>query len=248
MRKIVILCALFVVGIVSAQETGSIAGTLLDKEANNQPLPFANVLIKGTSKGTTTDFDGLYTIENVTPGTYTLEFSFVGYETLEKEVVVKANETTTVNATIGASAAALDEVVIKTTSRKKESVQALLLDQKGAVVQKQSIGAQELSNKGVSNAAAAVTKISGISKQEGGGNVYVRGLGDRYLNTTFNGLSLPANNVDKKNIDLGLFASDVIQNIGVSKTYAANFYGDFAAGNVDIIACLLYTSPSPRDA
>ncbi|WP_027394872.1 TonB-dependent receptor [Aquimarina latercula] len=236
MRNIVILCALFVVGIVSAQETGSIAGTLLDKEANSQPLPFANVLIKGTSKGTTTDFDGLYTIENLEPGTYVVEFSFVGYETLEKEVIVKPNETTTVNASIGASAAALDEVVIKTTSRKKESVQALLLDQKGAVVQKQSIGAQELSNKGVSNAAGAVTKISGISKQEGGGNVYVRGLGDRYLNTTFNGLSLPANNVDKKNIDLGLFSSDVIQNIGVSKTYAANFYGDFAAGNVDIIA------------
>jgi len=35
---------------------------------------------------------------------------------------------------------------------------------------------------------------------------------------------------------LNLFSSDVIQNVGVSKTYAANFYGDFAAGNVDITA------------
>ena len=51
MKKILILCALFVVGIVSAQETGSITGTLIDKEAGNQPLPFANVLIKGTTKG-----------------------------------------------------------------------------------------------------------------------------------------------------------------------------------------------------
>ncbi|TPN87515.1 TonB-dependent receptor [Aquimarina algicola] len=236
MRKIVTLFALFFVGIILAQETGSVTGVLLDKESNNQPLPFANVLIKGTTKGTTTDFDGLYRIDNLEPGTYTLEFSFVGYETLEKEVLIKASETITVNVSIGASAAALDEVIVKGTSTKKESVQALLLEQQNAVVQKQSIGAQELSNKAVSNAAAAVTKISGISKQEGGGNVYVRGLGDRYLNTTFNGLSLPANNVDKKNMDLSLFSSDVIQNIGVSKTYAANFYGDFAAGNVDIKA------------
>ncbi len=236
MRKIVTLFALFFVGMLLAQETGSVTGTLLDKETNDQPLPFANVLVKGTTQGTTTDFDGLYTIENLEPGTYIIEFSFVGYETLDKEVTVVAGETVTVNASIGASAAALDEVIVKGTSVKKESVQALLLEQQNAVVQKQSIGAQELSNKAVSNAAAAVTKISGISKQEGGGNVYVRGLGDRYLNTTFNGLSLPANNVDKKNIDLSLFSSDVIQNIGVSKTYAANFYGDFAAGNVDIKA------------
>ena len=236
MKNLLLLCALFVVGIISAQETGSISGMLADKEANNQPLPFANVLIKGTTKGTTTDFDGLYVIDNLEPVTYTVEFSFVGYETVEKEAVVVAGQTVTLNEVLGASTAALEEVVIKATSVKKESVQALLLDQKNAVVQKQSIGAQELSNKAVGNAAAAVTKISGISKQEGGGNVYVRGLGDRYLNTTFNGLSLPANDVDKKNIDLGLFSSDVIQNIGVSKTYAANFYGDFAAGNVDIIA------------
>ena len=37
-------------------------------------------------------------------------------------------------------------------------------------------------------------------------------------------------------MDLNLFSSDVIQNVGVSKTYAANFYGDFAAGNVDIVS------------
>ena len=37
-------------------------------------------------------------------------------------------------------------------------------------------------------------------------------------------------------MDLNLFSSDIIQNVGVSKTYAANFYGDFAAGNVDIVA------------
>ena len=77
----------------------------------------------------------------------------------------------------------LDEVVIQTTT-KRESETALLLDQKKAVEIKQSIGADELSRKGVSDAAGAVAKISGVSKQEGSSNVYVRGLGDRYLNTT----------------------------------------------------------------
>jgi len=169
----------------------------------------------------------------VQPGTYTLEFSFVGYETIEVPgVVVEANKVIVIDKTLSANNA-LDEVII-TTEVRKESVASLLNKQKNAAVQIESIGAIELDNKGVSDAAAAVSKISGISKQQGGGNVYVRGLGDRYQNTTYNGLPLPSNDIDKKNIDLGLFSSDLIQNIGVSKTYAANFYGDFAAGNVDI--------------
>ena len=230
------LFALILCSIALNAQSGSITGNLQDKELEGQPLPFANVIIKGTTQGTTTDFDGNYIIENVAPGTYTIEFSFVGYETIEVAgVIVNADQETTLNSGLAASAAALDEVIIQTTVR-KETEAALLLDQKKAAVIKQSIGSVELARKGISDAAGAVTKISGISKQEGGGNVYVRGLGDRYLNTTYNSLSLPANDVEKKNMDLGLFSSDVIQNVGVSKTYASNFYGDFAAGNVDITA------------
>ena len=102
-----------------AQETGSIAGKLTDKDFNNEPLPFANILIKGTSTGTTSDYDGLYELANLEPGTYTVVFSFVGYETQELQVTVEAGKVTTVNVPMGTSAAALDEVVITTTTRKE---------------------------------------------------------------------------------------------------------------------------------
>ncbi|HRV55130.1 MAG TPA: carboxypeptidase-like regulatory domain-containing protein, partial [Mangrovimonas sp.] len=233
MKRLILIFALLFTVFTYAQKKGAIVGKLTDKEANNEPLAFANVLIKGTITGTTSDYDGLYALENLDPGTYTLVFSFVGYETQEVNVDVVADKVTEVNVAMGASAAALDEIVITTTTRRESEV-ALLLEQKKAVEIKQSIGADELSRKGVSDAAAAVAKISGVSKQEGSGNVYVRGLGDRYLNTTFNGLSLPSNDVNKKNIDLNLFSSDVIENISVSKAYSTNFYGDFAAGNVNI--------------
>ncbi|RAJ25890.1 TonB-dependent receptor [Gelidibacter algens] len=233
MRHILIGLAFLFTSMISAQTTGSIAGKLIDKEYNNEPLAFGNVLLKGTTTGTTSDIDGLYGFENLSPGSYTLVFSFIGYETQELDVEVVSGKVTTVNVPMGASAASLDEVVITTTTR-KESETALLLDQKKAVAIKQSIGAEELSRKGVSNAAAAVAKISGVSKQEGSSNVYVRGLGDRYQNTTLNGLSLPSNDVNKKNINLNLFSSDVIENVSVSKAYSSKFYGDFSAGNIDI--------------
>jgi TonB-dependent receptor len=233
MRKFIVLIILFTTTILSAQDTGSIVGKLIDKEYNNEPLAFANVLIKGTIKGTTSDIDGLYALENLEAGTYTVQFSFVGYESQEISATVVAGKVTEVNVHMGASAASLDEIVITTTTT-RESETALLLEQKKAVEMKQSIGAQELSRKGVTDAAGAVAKISGVSKQEGSSNVYVRGLGDRYLNTTINGLSLPSNDVNKKNINLNLFSSDVIQNVSISKAFSSQFYGDFAAGNVDI--------------
>lgn len=233
MRQILFVIAFLGLTLGYAQNTGSIVGKLIDKEYNDEPLAFANILIKGTATGTTSDFDGLYEFADLAPGTYTLVFSFVGYETKEIEAEVVAGKVTTVNVPMGANAASLDEVVITTTTR-KESEAALLLDQKKAVEIKTSIGASELARKGVGDAAAAVSKISGISKQEGSSDVYVRGLGDRYQNTTFNGLSLPSTDVNKKNIDLDLFSTDVIENISVSKAYTPSFYGDFAAGNVNI--------------
>jgi hypothetical protein len=62
--------------------------------------------------------------------------------------------------------------------------------------------AQELARKGVSDVATAVTKTSGITKQEGSGNIFVRGLGDRYNSTTMNGLPIPSNDPEKKNLNL----------------------------------------------
>src|SRR5690606_35048322 len=203
MKKTILLLLLFAATISNAQTVGSVVGKLIDKEYNDEPLAFANVLIKGTSKGTTSDIDGLYGFTDLEAGSYTLVFSFVGYETQGINVTVIAGKVTQVNVPMGASAASLDEVVITTTT-KRESETALLLEQKKAVTFKASIGAEELSRKGVSDVGTAVTKVSGISKQESSGNIFVRGLGDRYNITTLNGLPLPSNNPSYKNIVLDI--------------------------------------------
>lgn len=220
---------------LNAQEKGSVVGKLTDRELNDDPLPFANILIKGTTTGTTSDFDGLYEISDIDVGTYTLVFSYLGYETVEiPNVEIIAGKVTTVNVPMSASqGVALDEVVITTTARKDSEI-ALLLEQKKALTIQEAISAEALTLKGIDDAAAAVAQISGISKQQGSSNVYVRGLGDRYQNTTMNGLSLPSNDVNKKNINLDLFEAGIIENVSVRKAYASNFYGDFAAGNVNV--------------
>lgn len=236
MKKFLILIALVISCFSQAQENskGTIAGKLMDKEMPGETLPFANVIIKGTSQGTTTDIDGLYAINNLNPGTYTVVFSFVGYETLEvPNVTVVEGKVTEINTALGSSAASLDEIVIKTVSRRDSQV-ALLLDQKKAIEIKESIGAQELAKMGVSDAATATTKISGVTSSEASGDIFVRGLGDRYLNTTMNGLPVPSDDVERKNIDLGLYSTNILESVSISKTYAAQNSADQASGTIDI--------------
>src|SRR5690606_36240697 len=82
--------------------------------------------------------------------------------------------------------------------------------------------------------AGAATKISGVGSSEASGDVFVRGLGDRYLSTTLNGLHIPSDDVEKKNIDLSLFTTRIIQNVSISKTYSSKYTADQASSAIDI--------------
>lgn len=216
-------------------QTGTIRGTIVD-DKTNEPLIGASVLVEGTTSGAAADLDGNYVIHNVAPGTYVLRASYVAYRpVIIQNVVVEKDTETVLNFVMETDDLSLEEVVVVATVR-KESERILLMDQKGATVIRESVGAQQLSMQGVSDLATATSKITGVVKSEGSGEVFVRGLGDRYLSTTMNDLPIPSDDVDKKNIDLGLFSTGVIQNVGITKTYSPEGYIDQAAGNVNIIS------------
>ena len=224
-------CIIFAFG----QETGGVVGKLLDAELNNEPLAFANILIKGTTTGTTSDFDGLYEIDGLEPGIYTVVYSYLGYETVEiPNVEILAGKVTNIDVPLSASAGLTLEEVVVTTVARKDSEVALLLDQRKAVEIKESIGAKELAKFAVSDASAATQKISGVSSSESSGDIFVRGLGDRYLVTTLNGLPVPSDDVEKKNIDLSLFPTRFIKAVSIQKTFDASTSADQASGAINI--------------
>lgn len=222
---------LLITAISFSQNKGTVTGMLTDKDANNQSLPFANVLIKGTNLGTNTDIDGKYSIV-AAPGNYTIQFSFVGYESVEVPVTVVANEIVTINQALGSAGYKLEDVIVRAAvNREKET--ALLLDQKQAVVIKQSIGAQEMARKGISDVEEGLTKITGITKVDGRG-LFIRGLEDRYNNLLINDLQSPSNSPFKKIIPLDLFPTDVVGVLNIYKTFNPNISGDFAGATVNI--------------
>ncbi|MBW8242198.1 SusC/RagA family TonB-linked outer membrane protein [Muricauda oceani] len=101
LRSFLMLGAFLCFGLVKAQ---TVSGTVSDA---NGPLPGASVLVKGTTNGTQTDFDGNYTLNGV-EDTATLVFSYIGYKTQE----IAVNGQSNINVTLSEDAQALDEVVI----------------------------------------------------------------------------------------------------------------------------------------
>jgi len=232
MKFRLLFIVLFIGSIAFAQNKGTLSGVLTDKESNNATLPFANIVIKGKGMSTSSDADGKYSI-NLEPGNYVVQFSFLGYENIEVPFAIVAGETTTVNKAMGSGSYQLTDVVVKSKSGSREKESALLLDQKNAVEIKQSIGAQEMARKGVSDVEEGLTKITGISKVDGRG-LFVRGLEDRYNNLLINDLQAPSNSPFTKIIPLDLFPTDIVGVLNVYKTFNPNIPGDFAGATVNI--------------
>lgn len=232
-----LILLLFTFGFAHAQK-GKIAGNVIDGEFV-EPMAFANILVKGTTTGTNSDFDGKYELE-LDPGTYTIVFSYVGYATQEiSDVVVKAGEVVTLDVTLKTNS--LDAIVI-TTSIKRNTENAVLDLQKKSVVVLDGLSAQSIKSSGASNLASAVKSVPGVSI-EGGKYVYVRGLGDRYTKSILNGIDIPGLDPDRNTIQMDLFPTNILDNVIVLKSASAEYPADFTGGIVDIITKDFPTQP-----
>ncbi|WP_167616205.1 TonB-dependent receptor [Maribellus sediminis] len=232
MKQLIIGSLLIIQTIYSLAQTGTVKGQITDANTK-ESLIGTTVMLKGTTIGTITDFDGNYVIPKVEPGMHTLVISFISYDPQEFEIEVKANEETVVNAELKSATIEVEGVeVVAKANRETENM--LLVEQKNAVMATQAIGAQEISRKGASDAEAAVTKVSGVSKQEGVKNVFVRGLGDRFNATSLNDFPVPSEDPEYKNISLDFFSSDIIKAVGVNKVFSGGMTGDVAGAEINI--------------
>jgi outer membrane receptor protein involved in Fe transport len=229
MKNIIIFTFLAFTSLVSAQK---LSGTIMDGEFN-EPLAFSNVVVKGTIIGTTSDFEGKYTLD-VPVGVYTIQFFYLGYETKEiSNVEMVLGKLTEVDVVMNPSSNQLDEVVLVTSAR-QNSETAILNVQRKSVNLLDGLSAQSIKKVGDSDLAGAIKRVPGVSVQ-GGKYVYVRGLGDRYSKTVLNGLEVPGLDPDRNTLQLDIFPTNLIENILVSKSASADLPSDFSGGVVDIV-------------
>jgi TonB-dependent receptor len=226
-----ILCVILF-GFQAMGQKGSIRGSVFDKETG-EALFGVNAVIKGTTVGAVTDFDGKFDIK-ADPGTYTLQFSFISYQTVTvQEVVVKAGDVTTLdNIALGADVAQMGEVVV-TAKAIRTTEEALLTVKKKSPNVMDGISAASFRKIGDSDAASAAKRVTGVSV-EGGKYIYVRGLGDRYTKTMLNNVDIPGLDPDKNSIQIDIFPTNLIDNMMVLKTATAEMPADYTGGLVNI--------------
>ena len=150
----ILLLSFFLLFLSSFYTQSKIIGKVIDEEFN-ETMPFANVLVKGTNIGVTTDFDGNYSIK-IEPGTYTLVFSFVGYRTKElTDIKVGQNDIKEINVNLLSSSVGLEEVIIS-VSVQKNTDEALLMMQKKSANLMDGLSSEAFKKVGSSNLANAI--------------------------------------------------------------------------------------------
>jgi len=220
MRQVIFLLFLLISGSLKGQ---TVFGKVTDE--TNSPLPFVTVTLKGESVGTTTNLDGEYTIDLIHE-VDTLMFSFIGYDNIQK--VSNGGE---LNIIMGMKTEVIDVAeVVTRVNRNNETI--LLLDKKQEMDVESSVGSAELSKKGISNAQDGLKKVGGVTFDSD--RINVRGLDDRYNQVTLNGLPLPSNNADRKNIDLSLLPTVLLDNIKVKKTYSTDQWSNLGGAQINI--------------
>ncbi len=115
--KIFILIALLPV-LVFAQKA-SLTGKVVDA-VNNEPLPFVNIVVSGSSIGTTTDLDGNFVLKGLTPGFIRLEASFIGYkQAISAEIEVSNANANSIEIRMEEQKEQIEEVVVKASPFRK---------------------------------------------------------------------------------------------------------------------------------
>ena len=148
----------------------------------------------------------------------------------ETEAPVPSENVATSEAT--ASAAFVGEIEVTADPETSTQV-ALLAERRNAAQISDAIGKEEMKKNTGSDAADVVKRVVGISLQNDK-YVFVRGLGDRYSNTSLNGSKIPSTEFDKKVVPLDLYPADLLDTVKVSKSYTVDKPGDFAAGLVEM--------------
>ncbi len=239
-RAFLLSVVILSVGAASALAESKILGQVLSKDSGD-PLPFANIIltrVDGTAEspagGTFTMEDGSYRLD-AAPGTYKLLISFIGYNPLTvTDISVTDGQPTTLNLTLAPSVVDSDiEEQVVEAKRVENSETFILRQQKKAAAVSDGISLAQMKKTSDSNAAEALQRVTGLSVVDGQ-NVFVRGLGERYSSTTINGATVGSPEPNKRVLPMDMFATGLLDNIVVQKTYTPDKPGDFGGGVVDV--------------
>ena len=214
-------------------QTAIIKGTVVE-EGTGKSIPGVLVKVLNTKLATQTDASGEFIIRNVPVGKLELQFSDFTLDTkIISDVDAIKDETTSVTVSMAEKNNTLNEVVIKKTKMKAESVASLLSVQKSSARVSDGISAETIKRTPDKTTSDVLKRISGASVQDNK-FVIIRGLNDRYNTTYLNGSPLPSTEPDRKAFSFDIFPANMLDNLVIYKTATPDLPGEFAGGVIEI--------------
>ncbi len=239
-KKSMLIVAFLMLGGISrgyaVDETGNggINGRVVD--AQSQVLPGASIYVKELGAGVVSDNNGYFTLPELSPGKYTLEVSYLGYESFKLVVNISDNKMFEHNIVLKENdGICLPEVQVK----------GVFSDQQRALnMQKNNMGvtnivsADQVGKFPDSNIGDALKRINGINVQYDQGEArfgQIRGTSADYTSVSVNGNRLPSAEGGTRNVQLDLVPADMVQTIEVSKVVTSDMDGDAIGGTINLV-------------
>lgn len=231
MKQFVLLAILGIISLAAQSQTGIIKGTIIDSNTK-ESLIGATVVIQGTTKGASTDFDGNYQIDKVKAGSYNLVISYISYDNQIIRVDVAEGKETVLDIALKSATLNIDEV--KVTAKRRDNTEVSMISNiKSSNLIVSGITAQQIGKSQDKDAAEVIRRVPGITITDGR-FVVVRGLIERYNSVMLNGSSAPSFEADKRAFSFDAIPSGMIDNILIYKSPAPELPADFAGAAINV--------------
>jgi TonB-dependent receptor len=214
------------------QGYGIVEGKITDA-ADGSTLWGANVLVKGTAKGAATNDAGKFRILQVPAGKVRIAVRYMGYETAEREVTVKADEAVTVEIALKSTVIQQNEVVV---TAQMKGQQAAINQQITSMTISNVVARDRIQELPDNNAAESIGRLPGVSIQRDAGEgskVIMRGMSPKYNPITIDGQKIPATDAVDRSVDLSMISSDMLAGIEITKANTPDKDGDAIGGTVN---------------
>ena len=208
---------------------GNVSG-IVSESIDGETLIGVNLLIKGTSLGTSTDEYGEYIIRRIPVGEQILIVSYIGYESIERTINVISEENTVINFTLKPQTLEGQEVVVSSQASGQKSA---INEQINSRTIKNVVSAEKIRELPDASAATAISRLPGVSL-EGGDKIVLRGIKASMNSITVNGIQLPSTSMNDRATNLGFISSNMLAGIDVTKAITPDMDANAIGGTVNL--------------
>src|SRR5690554_2366414 len=234
-KYLIFVIILFFYPLSSVLGQATLRGTVTDLFERG-PLIGTTIVVEGTSIGTATDAEGKYQLRRIPSGeVIRVRFSYIGYESQTFELTLEEGEVRELDVEMSAESIEGQEINI---SAQAIGQIAAINQQKASDAIVNVVSEEKIRELPDANAAESIGRLSGVSISRSGGEatkVMLRGLSDKYINVTVDGVSLPTTDALARGIDLSTISQSSLAGIELFKSVTPDKDGDAIAGAINLV-------------